>query len=867
MLLKNYQKEALASLSHFVKSYSETGDIEQSFKSTREAFELPKIPYAEYTGLNVPSVCFRVPTGGGKTLLAAHSLPILIHDLLEVESSLVFWLAPSDPIVSQTISALKDPTHPYRVLLDKSFPDRTINVMSIEEAYQKAFDITTEVPIIIATIQTFSVEEEEKRRFSRENSAYQDFFVGTDIVPSLSEAVKHSNPIIIMDEAHNAKTDLRVNKLIELNPSFMLELTATPQLTHKEAEGSYANNVLYTVSASQLKAEDMIKLPIVLETIDQWQLAIKDAIEQREALENLCKLEELESKQYIRPIILFKAESKRGKHPITYEMILETLVSDYNIDREEIAVHTSGHEDLKGKDLMSRDCKIKYVISIDALKEGWDAPFAYILASVGDMNSSTAVEQILGRVLRMPYAKKKSYDDLEKAYAFITSNRTAEVIKSLKDTLVQNGFERLEADIHISISSNSNPMVDNILPGFTETVSTTKPIETLDMAMLSLEAKEMINYNKDHKKVSIVSRPAPRMVTKIKTELINSVTTQEEKDEIESLFKQIETHTISNNFSPLSLPILLAKSSKGVFAFDKSVLLQEISWSDQEIAANAILTEAEFDIRFKKELNEIDISDKATIESRKLNEIKNNLFTLNGEILKLNEADITQLILRRIKSQNLQTLKARQLQRFVLLVVVYLVKNRGLTTIDLKANLNLLINSIFDKIKNLEETVIKKRYNSLFEDEDFFQVDPARVFTFDPDNYPVTSPYTGEKTFSKHYYKIIDKMDGEEETFSKYLDDLEEVEFWVRNIDRAPKHSFWLQTATDRFYPDFIVKLRSGSVLVIEYKGKQYKGSDDVKEKEALGLAWAHLVDNAGFAMVYKEDYKVQIEKLIKDLM
>ncbi len=865
MLLKNYQKEALSSLSKFVKEYSSSGDIEKSFKNTREAFELPKIPYAEYTGLSVPSVCFRVPTGGGKTLLAVHSLPILVHDLLEAESSLIFWLAPSDPIVSQTITALKDRKHPYRVYLEQSFPNRTISIMSIDEAYQKAFDITTEVPIIIATIQTFSVEAEDNRRFYSLNGAYQDLFTGTNVEASLYEAVKHSNPIIIMDEAHNAKTDLRVSKLIELNPSFMLELTATPQLRHKEAEGRYANNVLYTVSASQLKAEDMIKLPIVLETIDQWQLAIKDAIEQREALENLCKLEELESKQYIRPIILFKAESKRGKHPITYEMILETLLSDYNIDREEIAVHTSGYEELKGKDLMSRDCKIKYVVSIDALKEGWDAPFAYILASVGDMNSSTAVEQILGRILRMPYAKKKSYDDLEKAYAFIASSKTAEVIKSLKGTLIENGFEKLEADIHISVSSNSNAVVDNTLPGFTGNISTVKPIETLDISTLSPETKEIINYNKNDKVVSIVSKPTPKMIPKIKYELISSVSTQEEKDEIEGLFKQIETHTISNNFSTLSLPVLLAKNTKGVFVFDKSILLEEIGWSDQEIAANAILTEAEFDIRFKKELNEIDISDKAIIESRKLNEIKNNLFTLNGEIMKLNEADVTQLILRRIKSQKLQTLKARQLQKFVLLVVVYLVKKRGITTIDLKSNLNLLINSIFDKIKNLEETIIKKKYDSLFADNDFFQVDPARVFTFDPDNYPVTSPYNGEETFNKHYYKIIDKMDGEEETFAKYLDDLEAVEFWVRNIDRASKHSFWLQTASDRFYPDFIVKLTSGSILVIEYKGKQYKGSDDVVEKESLGLAWAHLVDKAGFAMVYKQDYKVKVEKLIKE--
>ena len=66
------------------------------------------------------------------------------------------------------------------------------------------------------------------------------------------------------------------------------------------------------------------------------------------------------------------------------------------IPKNQIAVKTSDVDDLKGQNLMSRDCEIRYIITVNALKEGWDCPFAYILASLANRTSTVDVEQIFG---------------------------------------------------------------------------------------------------------------------------------------------------------------------------------------------------------------------------------------------------------------------------------------------------------------------------------------------------------------------------------------------------------------------------------------------------------------------------------------
>jgi len=80
-------------------------------------------------------------------------------------------------------------------------------------------------------------------------------------------------------------------------------------------------------------------------------------------------------------------------------------------------------------------------------------------------------------------------------------------------------------------------------------------------------------------------------------------------------------------------------------------------------------------------------------------------------------------------------------------------------------------------------------------------------------------------------------MNGEEAECAAFIDGLEEVEYWVRNLDRED-YSFWMPTSTDKFYPDFVVQLKDGRILVVEYKGADRWSDDDSKEKRLIGEVW-----------------------------
>ena len=118
------------------------------------------------------------------------------------------------------------------------------------------------------------------------------------------------------------------------------------------------------------------------------------------------------------------------------------------------------------------------------------------------------------------------------------------------------------------------------------------------------------------------------------------------------------------------------------------------------------------------------------------------------------------------------------------------------------------------------------------------EVGPQRVFTFDSNYYSANSFYEGPFPFSNHYYRAVSAMNGEEARCASLIDSLPAVKWWVHNLERRPDHAFWLPTPTDKFYPDFVVLLKDGRTLVVEYKGGQLLGGPDAREKKAVGKLW-----------------------------
>ncbi|NBB81529.1 MAG: DEAD/DEAH box helicase family protein, partial [Verrucomicrobia bacterium] len=462
--LKEYQQTALNRFRTYLRNAEGDGANVAFYKATN-------LPYRDAPVIadGTPYVCLRVPTGGGKTVMGAHAVGIAAQEFLKVPNPMVLWLVPSTPILEQTVSALKNPDHPYRAALAKDF-GRNVSVLTKNEALAMSrADAEGGACVIVSTIQSFRREKDNGKPNEEGLKVYQDagnlmdHFSGlTEAqeagleqvegagrpVASLANLLRLHRPMVIVDEAHNARTALSFDTLARFSPSLILELTATPQTEHNPSREKHASNILYSVSAAELKAEEMIKMPIKLTTDSNWQKTIGAAFDCREALEEAAKAEEAETGEYIRPVMLLQAQSALATDDtrITYDKVEKHLV-ERGIPPDQIAVHTGPRKDLDDHTIADSDCRVRYIITVSKLKEGWDCPFAYVLCSVAEQVSPTAIEQVLGRVLRMPKAKRKHRDALNQAYAFVASRNFDETAQKLKDGLVEGaGFNRMEAD-------------------------------------------------------------------------------------------------------------------------------------------------------------------------------------------------------------------------------------------------------------------------------------------------------------------------------------------------------------------------------------------------------------------------------------
>ncbi|MBK6638576.1 MAG: hypothetical protein IPG34_13515 [Rhodocyclaceae bacterium] len=294
---------------------------------------------------------------------------------------MALWLVPTNTIRQQTLNALRQPGHPYREALEEHFGVDGLRVLDITDCEQlRPQDFGGKAIVVVGTLQTLRVEDTSGR------------------------------------------------------PAALVEMTATPV-----REGKHRSNVLYHVSAEALKAEQMIKLPIVLQAHPNWQEAVRDALLTRKRL----AAEALHEADYVRPILLLQAEDKAGE--VTVEKLRAHLLEHEHVSESRIAVATGTQRELDGVNLFDPSCPVEIVITVEALKEGWDCSFAYVFCSLQKIGSSKDMEQLLGRVLRMPYARTRKSALLNRAYAHLASAQTAQVANALADKLVAMGFEELEA--------------------------------------------------------------------------------------------------------------------------------------------------------------------------------------------------------------------------------------------------------------------------------------------------------------------------------------------------------------------------------------------------------------------------------------
>ena len=409
MELKRYQRDVLDDIEAYLVSLDKTSGINAAWREywAGKGMGLGIAPYFDDLD-GVPNVCIKVPTGGGKTFLAASSVKTIFDRLPTGKSKFVVWLVPSDAILTQTVANLSNPNHPYRQRLNRDFGG-AVNVYTKEQLLNaqnfKPTDVMENLSVCVfcyASIRANPTKKDDKKIYQENGNliAFSEYFNDRELLladtpeTALMQVVRQMNPVVVVDESHNAKSELSIAMLKNLNPSFILSMTATP---------TERSDIISCANARELERENMVKLPVIVYNRPDRASVIHDAVKLRGVLEKKAKV----NNEYIRPIVLFQAQPKNSDDAATFDMIKSKLVN-MGIPAEEIAIKTANKDELKTIDLMAKSCPIRYIITVNALKEGWDCPFAYILASLANKTSTVDVEQIVGRILRQPYARQHS---------------------------------------------------------------------------------------------------------------------------------------------------------------------------------------------------------------------------------------------------------------------------------------------------------------------------------------------------------------------------------------------------------------------------------------------------------------------------
>jgi len=834
--LKRYQSELLEKLNTFLCECLVDG-AEKTFIKTKSAPGLPVPVYRTFGLGDIPYICLRIPTGGGKTLLASYCIRDAALTYLQKDNPLVLWLVPTTAILNQTLKALNDTKHPYRLVLQEYFGGK-VEVFNINQVNTiKPQDLRESCTVVVGTVAALRVSSTEGRLVYGHDEAFDNHYAKLPVYIEGLECengnIKHSfanlcylkKPIIIMDEAHNVRTQLSFEFIKRLNPAAIFEFTATP-----DQSAGNGSNILASVTALELKTEQMIKLPIVLTEHSSWEQAVASTVVLQAELKQLASREA----DYIRPIALYQAEAKNKE--VTWEALQKHLIENENIPVERIAIATGDEKGLKDVDLFDPYCKIEHIITVEALKEGWDCSFAYIFCTMTSRTSSKDVEQILGRVLRMPYAKERQNTELNVAYAHVASPTFSQAAHDLKDAMVDKlGFEKQEAEVFVQKTKAAGESPDQF-DLFAENQEVQVEVSTFDPIQVDGDCSDKYDIRRENGRTFLNIHQGTSINDR---EKILLGVPEDDKARVKEIIKQAQVDTkheggqIDKSKAPMKIPRLVKYKDQTLLMLDSGDFLDYGDWNLNRFPAEL----PEFNISEEAQVWTIDISKDQKVKLSKGDAYQEINFDKTSDVWEPND-----LIFWLDNHFEHKDIVLADMLEFIRRIVKHLLQEKQLPLNRLVEAKYVLVNQVKNLVDKHRETARKDGYQRLIGNDDCdLSVDFNNGFSFDPKDtsYPAKSPYyNGSYTLKKHLYPIISNMNGEEEKCAHAIDIHPLVSRWLRNVERQPEYSFWLPTASDRFYPDFVAELTDGRILVVEYKGEMLITTEDTEQKKLIGKAW-----------------------------
>ena len=468
----------------------------KAWEALKNRKELPtafaQLPYSsrfDGAARPVPNVCFKVPTGGGKTLLASASVAQVFSRYLGRSTGMVLWVVPNDAIYRQTLKALGDRDHPYRQILNVAGAGR-VKVLK-KTAPLSRMDVESHLCVMVLMLQSAARQSKETLKVFRDRGNVLGFLPreddieahwdllrrvpnldvyapwgqpqegaraqkGSILKSSLGNVLRMLQPMVVIDEGHHGYTENALRTLDGFNPSFLLELSATPRVASSGGKAAAnGSNILVDIRGTDLDEASMIKLPIHVEVRQwtDWQSCLAAAVQQLDALQREADVLCADTARYIRPILLVQVERTgadlRDAGFIHAEDVKAYLLQ-MGFTEKQIAVKTSAQDDLKQPeniDLLASTCEVRAIITKQALQEGWDCPFAYVLCALAAGRNTGAMTQLVGRILRQPQVTKTGRAALDACYVLCHDAKTGAVVGAIKQSLESEGMGDLALSV------------------------------------------------------------------------------------------------------------------------------------------------------------------------------------------------------------------------------------------------------------------------------------------------------------------------------------------------------------------------------------------------------------------------------------
>jgi len=531
--LKKFQTTVLAQLDHFLaelkKHQTQSAPVIQALRAMEntadllhEASDFPKKTWTalkaqgqlpptfanqphssrfDGAGRAIPNVCLKIPTGGGKTLLAAASVGRVFSSYLARHTGLVLWIVPNEAIYRQTLKMLANRDHPYRQMLNTAGAGR-VKILEKDSPLTR-LDVDSHLCVMLLMLQSAARKDEAQRKLKafrdrgnvlgftpREDDieahwqllqavpnldAYTSWGTsqaearankGSIVKSSLGNVLRLVQPMVVIDEGHHAYSENALRTLDGFNPCFMLELSATPRIgSDKPGKALSGSNILVDVRGTDLEAAEMIKLPINVDLRPwaDWQSCLAASLNRLNGLAQEAAALQAETNRYIRPILLVQVE-RTGKDQRESGFIhaedARAFLLQLGMTAAQIAIKTSDKDELKAPenlDLLSPTCEVRAIITKQALQEGWDCPFAYVLCALAAGKEIRAMTQLMGRILRLPHVAKTGRAALDACYVLCFDAKTGEVISAIKQSLETEGMGDLALSVHGAESDPAAP--------------------------------------------------------------------------------------------------------------------------------------------------------------------------------------------------------------------------------------------------------------------------------------------------------------------------------------------------------------------------------------------------------------------------